>query len=243
MIFDVNDGSRPSQLELARRMVGELPAQGIEAERAFAEAVALSAVALEPFDFEILSKAAARMAEEPRMESPREEARRPWWRAWWLVPTLAAALAVLIFVIPRDYAGVKGDPDLDFVVLVDGELRPGTEGALLSEGDRLQFSYYAPGLSDLVLLSIDGDGVLSVYYPGEGDVPHPIIPGERHFLERSIQLDGASGPEVFVAVFGSGSVEEAAELVEEAYATGSHDAVGDLKDLPGVDTIRVEKAP
>ena len=244
MIFDVNAGSRPSQLELARRLSGELARDHSEAEDALEAAIASSAPALAEFDFEILSSAAERFAEEPRVgEARSEDAALPWWRSWWLVPALAAALAVLIFIIPRDHSAVKGGADLDFVVLVDGELRPGTEGAVLREGDRLQFSYYAPGYNDLVLVSIDGDGVLSVYYPFEGDTPLPIVPGERHFLDGSIQLDGADGPEVFVVVFGSGSVEGALELVELAYATGGHGAVQALRDEPGVDTIRIEKTP
>lgn len=245
-LFHENDGSRPSRLDLARQLTAELPREDSEFLAAFEAEIAESAKALEPFDWEILTSAAERTVEEPRVEqeAPREGA--PWWKAWWLVPALMACL-LLILVVPGvidQYAGVKGDQvDIDFMVLVDGEPRPGLDGATLAEGDRLQFSYYAPGLSDVVLLSIDGEGTLSIYYPASGDLPHAVTPGERHFLEGSIRLDGAAGPEVFVAVFGAGSVAEAVELVEEAYAAGSHEAVQALEDQPGVATIRIEKSP
>lgn len=241
----LNDGTRPDRWELGQQLTGEL-ARTSEAE-AFGREVEAASAGLAEFDWEILSKAAHRAAADEERTTERlpdvDEPAVPWWRRWWLVPALAAALMLIVVVIPDEgYRGAKGDADIDFMVLRDGQVQPGDETELFRRGDRLQFSYRTTGLSDLVLVSIDGDGVLSVYYPTDGGEPLAIVPGERHFLEGSIELDGAPGPEVFVGVFGAGSVDEARELVLEAYATGEHDAVEQLRELPGVDTLRIEKS-
>lgn len=238
----LNDGQRPDRLELARRLTGELARTDEELEAALLADVEAAAAHLAPFDWELLSSAAHRV-EEPaaQLEAP-EPTPLPWWRRVWLAPVLLACLVLVVVFVPRDgYRGAKGTVDLDFMVMRDGQVQPGDEGALFHAGDRLQFSYRTTGLDDIVLVSIDGAGTLSTWYPGTGDEPLAIVPGERHFLEGSIELDGAPGPEVFVAVFGAGSVAEAQELVRQAYEAGSYDAVEGLAELPGVDTLRIEK--
>ena len=253
MSFPINDGSRPSKLELGRRLSGELPMQNTPEEAAFSEQVARPGLA--PFDWEILSKAAARVPEEDPLVALPKTAELPdtreaalaesWWqklRLAWLVPVLVAAMA-LFFVLPQGTGpGIKGDNvDIDFMLQRDGEMMPGTDAELFQAGDRLQFSYRAPGHSDLVLVGVDGTGALNVYYPQTGELPHPIVPGERHFLEGSIELDAAPGPEVFVAVFVSGSVQEARELVRDTYEQGGHAALEGMVDMPGIDVVRIDK--
>ncbi|MCP4805460.1 MAG: DUF4384 domain-containing protein [Proteobacteria bacterium] len=243
----LNDGSRPDRVELARRLTGELDRTDDPAEAALLAEVEAAAPGLAAFDWEILGKAANRLDADEERTTERlpdlEEAPTPWWRRWWLVPALVAALMLVVVVIPDDpYRGAKGEAEIDFMVMRDGTVQPGDETAVFHQGDRLQFSYRTTGLSDVVLVSVDGAGTLSVFYPQDGDQPLDIIPGERHFLEGSIELDGAPGPEVFVAVFGAGSVDEARELVRTAYGDGDHDAVEALGDLPGVDSLRIEKS-
>ncbi len=254
MSFPINDGSRPSKLELGRRHTGEVPKQGSPEEAAFAEQIA--APGLAPFDWEVLSKAAARVPEQdplmllgrsglPQRAAP-EAPVQSWWRRLklaWVVPVLVACLA-LVVVVPRlgGGPGVKGGGvDLDFMLQRDGQMMPGTDAELFHPGDRLQFSYRAPGYEDLVLVGVDGTGELSVYYPRAGELPYPIVPGERHFLDGSIVLDEAPGPEIFVAVFGSGGVSEARELVEDAFERDGLPALEQLAELPGVDVVRIDK--
>lgn len=252
MSFPINDGSRPSKLELGRRHTGELPLQGSAEEAAFSEQIA--APGLAAFDWEILSKAAARVPDEdplmalPRSELPERAAPeapvQAWWRRLklaWVVPILVAAVALVSVLPERHHAGVKGVVDLDFMLQRDGQMMPGTDAELFHAGDRLQFSYRAPGYEDLVLVGVDGTGLATVYYPQTGELPHPIVPGERHFLEGSIELDDAPGPEVFVAVFGSGSVGEARDLALDAYEEDGVLGLEQLVELPGVDVVRIDK--
>jgi len=92
---------------------------------------------------------------------------------------------------------LKGAVDLSFYVMQEGSVHPGVEGEVLREGDRIQFTYLAAGHESVVLLSIDGDGVVTVFYPEVGEDPEPVVPDGPRVLEGSIELDDAPGPEVF----------------------------------------------
>ena len=241
MSFDINDGSRKSLLDKGRDLTGET--DGPE-DVAFAREVGDAAEHVVGFDWEILKKRAARLEGEEQAYRAPESTKPPWWRVVWLVPVMAAAFALMLFVRPEPTNRAKGDVELEFMVLDQGEIRPGVEGEPLHAGDQIQFTYRAPGLDTLVLLSIDGSGTLTVFHPNQGDTPLSIIPGEKHVLDGSIILDDAPGPEVFVAVFGPGSVEEATELANDAFDAGSHDAVEALDTTdPAIATVRINKSP
>jgi hypothetical protein len=241
MSFDINDGSRKSLLEKGRDLTGET--EGPD-DTAYAREVGDAAEHIVGFDWEILKKRAARLQDEEEAYRAPEPAKRPWWRIAWLVPVLAGAFALLLFVKPEPTNRAKGDVELEFMVLDEGQIRPGIEGEPLNAGDQIQFTYRAPGLDTLVLLSIDGSGTLTVFHPDEGDTPLAIIPGEKHVLDGSIILDDAPGPEVFVAVFGPGTVDEATELAAAAFEEGSHDAVEGLETTdPAIATVRINKTP
>ncbi|MCB9759255.1 MAG: hypothetical protein H6739_05405 [Alphaproteobacteria bacterium] len=238
-----NDGSRPSRLAMARAYTGEAEPPAGDAYGAWAAEVDAAKARLEPFDFEVLRAAAARVDDAPAARPAPTKA--PWWRSLWLVPVLAAAVVVMVMVLPGEdtrTTRAKGDVDLDFLVMRGGAVEPGEEGEVLRAGDRIQFTYRADGLDSLVLLSVDGEGTLSVFYPAQGDIPVSIIPGDRHVLQGSIVLDDAPGPELFVGVFSPSSVDEARALVEDAWAKGGADAVEALRDTdPAVDVVRVSK--
>ena len=239
MSFRTNDGKRPSLLDKGRALSGETDQAP---DDAYAREVAEQSRAMEAFDWEILRKRAARLEEEEQAYRSPEPARRPWWRALWLVPALAVAAAVLLFVRPEPGVRAKGDCELEFMVLDDGEIRPGIEGEQLSAGDQIQFTYRAPGLDSLVLLSVDGEGNVTVFQPEQGADPLPIIPGEKHVLDGSIILDDALGPEIFVAVFAPSSVEEATELASTAWDRGGSEAVEALeREDPAVAAVRINK--
>lgn len=241
-LLRINDGARPSRLALALALTGEAePIEGPEAE-AYAAEVQAAKAALPAFDFEVLRAASERLDEHP-LARPEPEA-APWWRRFFIVPVLALAAAALISVNLPDEPSrrSKGSADLDFLVLRDGQVTPGVEGEALSAGDRVQFTYDADGLDSLVLLSVDGAGTLSQFYPARGDTPVAVVPGERRVLEGSIVLDDAPGPELFVAVFGPSDVEEAKELVMQAWEAGGAAAVQALKDSdPALDVVTIGK--
>jgi hypothetical protein len=239
----LNDGSRPSRLALALAATGETPPQPGPEALAFAAELQEAEATLAPFDWEILRAAAARVEDERPARAVAEAP--PWWRRFGLLlaPALAVAAALIVAVLPdAPSSRAKGDVDLDFVVLREGRVMPGVEGRVYGPGDLLQFTYRAEGHEQLVLMSIDGQGKVTVFYPSQGDAPLAVVPGERHVLDGSIALDAAPGPELFVAVFGPSSVSEARELVEEAWAQGGAGAVNRLKDTdPAVDVVMVQK--
>jgi hypothetical protein len=240
----LNDGTRPSRLALALAATGETAPQSGPEALAFAAELQEAEATLAPFDWEILRAAAAR-GEDERPASAPAQATPPWWRRLGLVlaPALAVAAALVVAVLPdAPSSRAKGDVDLDFVVLREGRVMPGVEGRVYGPGDLLQFTYRAAGHEQLVLMSIDGQGKVTVFYPSQGDAPLAVVPGERHVLDGSIALDAAPGPELFVAVFGPSSVSEARELVEEAWAQGGAAAVTQLKETdPAVDVVMVQK--
>jgi hypothetical protein len=239
----LNDGTRPSRVMLARAAIGETAPQSGPEALAYAAELQDAEATLAPFDWEILRAAAARVEEDPPARAPAQET--PWWRRFGLVfaPALAVAAALVVAVLPdAPSSRAKGEVDLDFVVLREGRVMPGVEGRVYGPGDLLQFTYRAEGHEQLVLLSIDGEGKVTVFYPSQGDAPLAVVPGERHVLDGSIALDAAPGPELFVAVFGPSSVSEARALVEGAWTKGGAAAVTRLKETdPAVDVVMVQK--
>ncbi len=248
MPFSPNDGGRPSRLDLARQLTGELPRDASPELDALEAEVASARAVLPPFDPELLRAAAARQEEaERRGQRPATAVQRVrWWRSWFtaLVPALACALALYALRAPEDAGNrLKGGVDLDFYVLQGAEVKPGVEGEVLAAGDRVQFTYRAAGHDTLVLVGVDGEGAVSLYYPERGDAPEAVEPWDRRVLEGSIELDDAAGPEVFVALFSVESASEGLELVEEIYAEGGWGAVVRwAKDAPDADALVVEKA-
>ncbi len=232
MPFEINDGSRPSRLELNQRATGEQRGP-VPADHAAALAAARQMTPA--FDWEILSSHAHRLSDAPPQPRPA--------RRWWvLAPLLALALALLVIVPQQPTERARGHSFIETFVLHDGVGAPLQPHTRLTEGDQVQFAYSASGQGDsLVLLSIDGDDTLTVFWPDTGDAPLPIEPG-THLLTDSIRLDGSQGPEVFVALFGFESVWEAEALVREAYAADGPAGLLRLADQdPAIDAVLIEK--
>jgi hypothetical protein len=258
----VNDGSRPSRLDLDRRVTGEVgseQAARIEAAAgpariaAHAGGIEASRARIEPFDAEILRKRAFRCEEEDGAVAARRErdARptraRSWWQRWLPAAVGAAALAVLLLNVqpppgPGQGHRPKGEGDIDFYLLRGDQVHPGSEGELHYAGDRVQFTYRTVGEDSLVLLSVDGRGELTVYFPAEGDRPMAIVPGERRVLDGSIQLDDAPDFELILAFFGARSVREVLEEVGAVRDSGGIEGLRALaRDAPDVDAIYLRK--
>lgn len=254
----INPGNRPSRLVLARRATGETSADvsdvstgqprdvsdvsdvsawlaGLEAERA----------RVEPFDFRAIRARAERLDDAPARPVV---ASVPWWRRLlYVVPVLAVAAALLFVVRPaalveRPTNRIKGEDELGFYVLRDGQVYPGKAGDTFREGDRLRFTYRTAH-DHLVLLSIDGTGHLTLFYPEAGEAGVAVVPGELHALDSSIQLDAAPGPEVFLGFFGDAwSVSSAREAAQRVYDEGGPAALVAFGDAePGVSTVLLEK--
>ena len=217
--FPQNDGDRPSRLQLARYATEELDgAERAAIERWLAEhpegrayldglEAAREQVAL--FDAEGLRHRASSVAGEPPSVPP--PANRPF-RLRWLIPILVAALALLVMLPRRIHepsetartplgVRIKGDAALLVYRLQGGTLVP-YEGQALGQGDVVGFRVNPAGHEQLVLLSVDGTGTATVFYPQAGETEPPLPAGDADVaLPLTVTLDGAPGPEVFVALF------------------------------------------
>ncbi len=176
--------------------------------------------------------------------------------AWaWLIPAAAALLLVVLKPgsevpggfgaagranqqVPEDPAvRAKGGFRLGFFVRRGNSVFRGGHGESLRPGDALQFTVSAPRAGYLAVLSRDGSGQSSVYYP-EGKRAAPVEAGEQ-ILPQSTVLDDVLGHEKLHAVLCEQSFE--LQSVLERVAEGRGAPLGG----PGcsVDTIEIEKVP
>ncbi len=197
------------------------------AELAQMEAAREEALALDPFDEAYprwIERGEALPDRDPMAAPPRALA--AWWRrvtqqlrtgaasprAWAATAMVVAGVALVVALLPREpvpdrthdpiHANrFKGEVSLDVYALQGDEVVAVTPGQPLQPGDRIQFTYTSGPLNHLVLVGVDGTGVISRYYPDEGSLSQPVVPGSEMILEDSLVLDDAPGPEVFVAVF------------------------------------------
>jgi hypothetical protein len=268
----INPGNRSSHLVLGRLVTGELEGDEARAARealerdpaahTWVDEVEQARDRVRPFDAASLHDLALRLAVEDEAEASRAvvvaQTGEPWWRRllkprWMpLYAAMAAAAAVLVMVAPQipgfgpgpSEIRTKGRADIDFYLLRDGDVFPGDPAALHHPGDRLQFTYRSLGEGSLVLLSVDGTGRVTVFYPSSGDQPVAIVPGERHVLPGSIELDAAPDFELFLAFFGASDVEGPVRDTETVFENGGSEALLRMaEDSPDIAAILVHKAP
>lgn len=267
----MNKGDRPNRLELGRLWSGELREEEAErlrtqiaddpAAQAYLATLERAREQVAPFDAEILRKRAFRTQEEDARQAESQQRREvqprragAWWRRWLPASAALAAAAVALLVVlppqstrerhvtPYTAQGTKGEGSIEFYVLRDDQVHPGSEDETHWAGDSIQFTYRTQGESTLVILSLDGRGELNLYYPSAGDAPVPVVPGERKVLEGSIVLDDAPDFELVLAYFGHARVEA---VLNEVRAVYDEEGVEGLlllaEDYPDVDAIYLRK--
>jgi hypothetical protein len=142
------------------------------------------------------------------------------------VPVLAMAGLALFLVLPRERVhetsdlGVKGGATLQVFVHRGERVWKAEEGEPLSPDDQIRFQVESGGLPYLLVVSIDGAGKPSVYYPFNALRSGPVETGEPVALPYSIILDSAPGPERLYALF-SREPLQAAEVRAELQKIGS----------------------
>ncbi len=248
-LFQPNDGSRPSDLDLGQMATGERDRVESPALAAFEAELGEAREAMPAFDMAILRAASHRVEDGERpsldlFDGGTEQL--VWWRSWILIPLASVALLFFMTITPPNDLENRlkgpGDTDLSFYLLRRGRILPGIEKAPLRAGDKIQFTYRADVYETLVLINVDGNGEFTVFHPESGDEPVPVLPGSRRVLEGSILLDDAPGPETYVAVFDPGSVEGAMELVRTTYEAGGHGALEALETTdPAVAIVVIDK--
>jgi hypothetical protein len=139
-------------------------------------------------------------------------------RRWWLfAPVLVPALAVLALVLWQrrtvedpilDDIRIKGGMTFQVFANRGGEVIAVRDGTSLRAGDQIRFVVGSGGPAFLLLVSIDGAGTATVYYPYGGERSGPIskLPSE---LPGSIVLDAAPGPERVFALVSSEPLDAA----------------------------------
>ena len=138
----------------------------------------------------------------PRIAGAIAARRRPLWPRLALVTgTLAAAAcALLLVVLPPQGVRLKGGPVLQVFGLHQGQVRKLSSGETLAPGDRIRFAVDPGEARFLLIVSIDGTGRASVFFPFGGSASAPLPPG-RSKLEESVELDDSPGPERLFAFF------------------------------------------
>lgn len=250
MDLNVNEGSRPSKLDLGRYAAGELSAEeaaAVEANlddegQAWLEAIEEARGSLPRFDAAAL-RARAGGTEVAAQPAPANN------RAWYgVLALLAAALVAVVglglrsqgsVAVDPGYVGVRGG-GLEVRVWEEGALQPWS-GRAVGEGDRLGFSVDGTGHEGVVLLSVDGSGQVSVYWPAQGDAPEPLPRDGQVRLPGSLTLDGAPGPEVFLAVYDQ-TATEARDAAARTWQSGGPAALSEwAAQSPNVQAVVMER--
>ena len=251
-----NDGQRPSRLELDRYATGELSAQeraDLEARlddraRAHLDAIELAAAARRPApDWSELRRRAAEAPADAAAPPPANDTRGfARWRPLIAVAVAAVALLIAAPVLlqgPERGTGITiKAPEALSLYQREGEvLEPYEPGTALGEGDTIGFKVTHQGHRSVVVMSVDGNGTVSVFYPESGEAPEPLPKEGKIALPGSVILDGAPGPEVFVAVFDT-PVPAAREALQRTYQAGGHAGVTDwARSAEGVVAVEVPR--
>jgi len=126
------------------------------------------------------------------------------WRRWpalWLAPlALVAALVVLVPWRAPPERSKGGGWQLGLIAQhANGRIDRISSGDALAPGDRVRFEVTAPSAAFVSIISMDGAGAVTPFFPPSGTAA-AISPGKQQVLEGAIRLDAALGPERLVLV-------------------------------------------
>jgi hypothetical protein len=140
------------------------------------------------------------------------------WPFAWAVPVVASlALAMLVLPHAASRSGaaslndvaVKGGPNFQTFVKRGTQVFAAADGVLLLPGDALRFVVQPGGLPYLLIVSRDGAGHLTVYYPFGGTRSAELKSDGRNELPGSVELDATPGEERLFALFSRQPLEAA----------------------------------
>lgn len=172
------------------------------------------------------------------------------------VALAAGAAAVLLLVVvpsphpvPSDPSTIrlKGGAQLGLFVREGRNARLGIDGEELHPGDQIQFVVKDDlDLRSMVLLGLDGNGVVTVYdarrlpstIPKGATVVGSEVRERPRVLEQSVILDDALGPERFFVVYG----DQAPEVLTENAKRAAEILVKAGADLAAVESLAVDGA-
>ncbi|MFC1610482.1 hypothetical protein ACFL6C_05965 [Myxococcota bacterium] len=168
-----------------------------------------------------------------------------WLEGWRLaaVPALALIAGLTIAVVWQvpskvglhqghdDYTAFKGAVGLEVYCRRHAKVFPLSPGDNLQADDMLRFVPTLPGPGYLMIVSVDGEGQVSLYHPTAGREAE-LVRGERRSLPGSIILDRALGVERIFALFSPKPFT--LDVVEEAVvdALANVGTIEMLEELP-----------
>lgn len=170
--------------------------------------------------------------------------------AWVAAPALALALLLLVFLPPLlrsrlergaadgDYIGRKGGvgPAAAPALYVFRKGSGGealADGAGASPGDLLQLAYDAGNRRHGVILSLDGNGAVTLHFPAEESGSTQLRRTGRTLLPRAYELDRAPRFERFFLITADGPLPVASVLAAARGLAAGDEAMTAPLDLPG----------
>lgn len=123
--------------------------------------------------------------------------------ARWAAPTAALAAAATLLLVLRPGEGIRSkgpEAQVGMYVQHAGEVRRAAWGEAVQPGDAVRFTYSIARPSYLAILSVDGAGLASVYFP-EGPLATRVEAASDALLPLGTRLDAVLGDEQVVALF------------------------------------------
>ncbi len=219
LLDDVRWKACLSAYRLDRYRLGELAAE----ESAEVQAHLTTCAACRAAE-EMLTSA---QADFPASATPRARPRRPLRALGFGAGAAALAALCLLALRPTPAVRSKGAPVSVGMYVQHGQsVRRALPGEVVVPGDSVRFSYSSAEPRSVAILSVDGAGVASVYFP-DGPETLRVPAAEDAPLPLATQLDGVLGEERVVALFCS--TPHALEPVRKALqASGTA-----LPEVPG----------
>ncbi len=131
-------------------------------------------------------------------------------------PLLGLAAAIALVLVPRvdqtvtplpDVRRGKGDEQaIAFFVKRGERVMRGSDLPALEPGDQIRFAYTSNDPTYLVIISVDGAGVASTYFP-EANQPVELVGATEGLLPIATELDDTLGRETIHAFFCDGPIE------------------------------------
>jgi hypothetical protein len=202
-----------SDLSFDRALAGDLPEADERRVRAHLAGCAMCAARWA----EIKARRAAFDAARSALDLDRRTGAAPWWRRRWIGPGTALAAAVgvvLLLVWPGGGEPVrapatrsKGGEVFELFIRHGASIRKAGAAEVVHPDDQLQFVYSSQSPGYAAVLSRDGAGVVSVYFPDAGTTAWAAAPGRDQQLPRSTILDDTPGRELVIALFCSSAID------------------------------------
>jgi hypothetical protein len=202
-----------SDLSFDLALAGDLPEADERRVRAHMAGCALCAARW----VEIEARRIAFDAGPPALDLDRRTRAARWWRRRWMGPAaaLAAAAAILLLLVwpgggepvRAPASRTKGGEVFQLFIRHGASIRKAGAAEVVHPADQLQFVYSSPWPGYAAVLSRDGAGAVSVYFPDVGTTAWAAPPGRDQQLPRSTILDGTLGREVVIALFCSSAID------------------------------------